>query len=242
MQSTNNYNAKQSSCYFLDIRNSTDIIRTISRDKDKTHNNTEERLNAHSEFMLDIHKFLHQKLLELKINDFYFSNTGDGHTCLLWNKTHAWTILHLACAMTTFLEGRIEEYKSTYIKEWEAFYEKKDMRIGFGIGMHTGGSVISHQTVVNNNFAYGVALNSAARTESFTKNFPTIQFLFTQNFRFFLKKQFPFLQSPKKKTWKEYESLISAVTNFRVDIRDSKPSGHLLYTVTKQNRGFFLTG
>lgn len=241
MQTTNNYNNKQSSCYFLDIRNSTNIIRTISLDKDKTLNNTESRINAHSQFMLDIHKFLHQKLVELKLEDFYFSNTGDGHTCLLWNKTHAWTILHLACAMSNFLEVRIGQYKSECLEEWANLYEERDMSIGFGIGMHTGGSIINHKTVVNDNFAYGVVLNSAARTEAFTKNFPTIPFLFTHNFKVFLKKQFPFLSAPKKKTWEEYESLINAVTNFPVDIRDSKPSGHLLYTVTKHNRSFFLT-
>jgi hypothetical protein len=237
---TNNYNSKQSSCYFLDIRNSTNIIRTISLDKDKTLSNTERRINAHSEFMLDIHKFLRSSLEKQGITDFYFSNTGDGHTCLLWNKTHAWTILHLACAMTMFLESRIEQYKTAHLNEWSATYGTKNMSIGFGIGMHTGGSVITHQTVVNNLFAYGVVLNSAARTEAFTKNFPTIPLLFTGNLKAFLKKQFPLLTAPKKPSWADYESLISAVTNFPVDIRDSKPSGHRLYTITRANRQFFL--
>jgi hypothetical protein len=238
---TNNYNSKQSSCYFLDIRNSTNIIRTISLDKDKTLNNTEARINAHSEFMLDIHIFLRKKLEELGITDFYFSNTGDGHTCLLWNKTHAWTILHLACAMSTFLETRIDQYKTNYLDVWSKAYGTKNMSIGFGIGMHTGGSVINHQTVVNNNFAYGVVLNSAARTEAFTKNFPTIPLLFTGNLKDFLKRQYPLLTAPKKPSWIDYEPLISAVTNFPVDIKDSKSSGHRLYTITKPNRSFFLT-
>jgi len=237
---TNNYNSKQSSCYFLDIRNSTNIIRTISLDKDKTLSNTETRINAHSEFMLDIHKFLRNALQKLNITDFYFSNTGDGHTCLLWNKTHAWTIVHLACAMSTFLESRIEQYKLSYLNEWSTTYGSRNMSIGFGIGMHTGGSVINHQTVENNNFAYGVVLNSAARTEAFTKNFPTIPLLFTGNLKAFLKKQFPLLTAPKKTTWADYESLISAVTNFPVDIKDSKSSGHRLYTITRPNRAFFL--
>jgi hypothetical protein len=87
---TNNYNNKQSSCYFLDIRNSTNIIRTISLATDKTLTHTDKRINAHSEFMSDLHNFLIKKLKELGLNNFYFSNTGDGHTCLLWNKTHAW--------------------------------------------------------------------------------------------------------------------------------------------------------
>jgi hypothetical protein len=238
---TNNYNSKQSSCYFLDIRNSTNIIRAISLDKDKTLNNTETRISAHSEFMLDIHKFLKTALERLGITDFYFSNTGDGHTCLLWNKTHAWTILHLACAMSNFLESRIELYKTTHLNEWSRMYGTKNITTGFGIGMHTGGSVINHQMVGNNNFAYGVVLNSAARTEAFTKNFPTIPLLFTGNLKAFLKKQFPFLTAPKKTSWADYESVITAVTNFPVDIKDSKTSGHRLYTITRANRAFFLT-
>ena len=77
----NNYKARQSSCYYLDMRNSTSIIRYIglvSKGETKI-----KRLDFHAQFMMSIHTFLMKKLKELHQDEFYFDNTGDGHLCLL---------------------------------------------------------------------------------------------------------------------------------------------------------------
>ena len=242
----NNNTTRQSSCYFLDIRNSTNIIRTISLKSDRVKGdrlrNTADakKLLAHSEFMLDIHKFLFEKLATLKIDDYYFNNTGDGHLCLVWNKTHAWTILDIACSISIYLEKRMKEYDVRYLKFWTEEY-KKDLSIGFGMGMHTGESIVIKEKATNIKFAYGIVLNTAARTESFTKNFPKVNLLFTKYFKKRLEKQLALLEFPQKSNWADYEKMISVVTKFPIDTKDSKSTGHLLYTIKKKDLHHFVT-
>ncbi len=238
----NNYNDRQSSCYFLDIRNSTSLVRTISLTTNNGRSDPKKtadanRLKIHAEFMLDIHNFLFEKLAKLKITDYYFNNTGDGHVCLLWNKTHAWAIIDISCSLSNYLENRIKEYYDEYLIHWSEEY-KKDLSLGFGLGIHSGGSIITQQEETKTKFAFGIVLNSGARTESFTKNFPSISFLFTKNFISQLKKQFKYLKS--KEQWRLYESKIRQVTMFPVDIKDSRSGGHLLYTLKKEDRQYFI--
>jgi len=242
----NNYTIRQCSCYFLDIRNSTNIIRTISLKSDRVKGSRQQntadtkKLLTHSEFMLDIHKFLFEKLATLKIDDYYFNNTGDGHLCLVWNETHAWTIMDIACSISAYLEKRIKEYYTGYLKLWAKEYHK-ELSIGFGIGMHTGESVIVEEKATNIKFGYGIVLNTAARTESSTKNFANANLLFTDYFKKRLEEQLPLLQSPQKGNWPGYEKIIKAVTKSPVDTKDSKSTGHLLYTVEKKNLHYFIT-
>jgi len=241
-----NYTNKRCSCFFLDIRNSINIIRTISFRSDNVNRSRIEntanakKLLVYSQFMLDIHKFLFVKLAKLNIDDYYFNNTGDGHVCLVWNKTHAWTILDIACSISIYLENRIEEYYTQHLRYWEEEYGK-ELSIGFGIGMHSGESIIIKEKVTNTKFAYGIVLNTAARTESFTKNFPKVNLLFTEHFKTRLEDQHRFLELPQKRKWAEYEKIISPVTNFPINTKDSKSTGHLLYTIIEANRYHFIT-
>lgn len=190
--------------------------------------------------MLDIHTFLFEKLKKLEIKNYYFNNTGDGHVCLVWDKTHAWTILNIACSISAYLEERVKEYYDQHLTSWAKEY-KKELSIGFGLGIHTGKTIISIEKLTNKKFAFGIALNTAARTESFTKNFPKVNLLFTKYFKMRLEKQLPLLKSSKKRTWTEYEKIINVVTKFPVDTKDSKSTGHLLYTINKANRRYFIT-
>ena len=122
----------------------------------------------------------------------YFNNTGDGHLCLVWNKTHAWTMtMDIACSINAYLEKRIKEYYAHHLKLWAQGY-KKELSIGFGIGMHTGESIVIEEKETNIKFAYGIVLNTAARTESSTKNFSNVNLLFTDYFKKRLEKQLHF--------------------------------------------------
>ena len=53
---SDNYNENQSSCYFLDLRNSTLITREISLTDDKKTNKSSEKLKIHAELMFKIHE------------------------------------------------------------------------------------------------------------------------------------------------------------------------------------------
>ena len=133
----NNYfKRKQSSCYFLDLRNSTRVIRKISLKYDEKDNDSTERLKKHSQFMLDVHKELEAKVNIIKTDEFFFNDTGDGHLCLFWDNSHAWRALDVACHMHSFLNERLKSYNKT-ISSWFP-----ELTLSFGIGLHTGGSLI----------------------------------------------------------------------------------------------------
>ncbi len=185
-----NYLSWQSSCYTLDIRNSTSIIRIITYGGKDVHKN-KKRLVVHAELMMRIHEFLLTKLGKLGVKDFYFDNTGDGHKCLLWNETHAWTLLDIVCSISIFIEKELKEYKREYLDGWSEEI-KKPLKTGYGIGIHSAGSLVYQHDAIGRQFGYGTVLNSSARVESFTKNFSNVGLLFTGNFKSFLSKQINF--------------------------------------------------
>jgi hypothetical protein len=234
-----NYLSRQSSCYTLDIRNSTSIIRSITYGgkgihKDKT------RLVIHAELMMRVHEFLFTKLAKLNVKDYYFDNTGDGHMCVLWNKTHAWTLLDIVCSISIFLEKELKEYKRKYLDKWSKEIEKP-LSTGFGIGIHSAGSLVYYHESIGRQFGYGTVLNSSVRVESFTKNFTNLSLLFTGNFKSFLSKQFKMLSETQRKQIKDYANKIRTVTNVQSDVKDSRGKGHLLYTIKEKDRGYFTT-
>jgi len=189
--------------------------------------------------MMRIHEFLFSKLEELKVKEYYFDNTGDGHMCLLWNKTHSWTLIDVVCSLAVFLYKELKEYKTNYLDKWSKEIEKP-LDIGFGIGIHSAGSLIYHHDSLARQFGYGTVLNSSARVESFTKNFSDLNVLFTGNFKSFLSKQFKMLEKTRQTKLKDYESKIKAVTNFRSDVKDNRGNGHLLYTINNKDRTYFI--
>ncbi len=234
---SDNYLSKQSSCYTLDIRNSTSIIRSITYGgkgihKDKT------RLVIHAELMMRIHEFLFSKLAKLKVNDYYFDNTGDGHMCLLWNKTHAWSLMDVVCSISIFIDSELKEYKANYLDKWSKEIEKP-LNIAFGIGIHSAGSLVYHHESIGRQFGFGTVLNSSARVESFTKNFNSLNVLFTGNFKSFLSKQYKMLDKSRQEKLRDYESKLRTVTNFRSDVKDNRGNGHLLYTINSKDWSYF---
>ena len=233
-----NYLSTQSSCYTLDIRNSTSIIRSITYGG-KGINKDKKRLVIHAELMMRIHEFLINRLEQLGIKDYYFDNSGDGHMCLLWNKIHGWTMIDIVCSLSVFVDKMLKEYKKNYLDKWSADIEKT-LVTGFGIGIHSAGSLVYHHDKIGRQFGYGSVLNSSNRVESFTKNFDNLNLLFTGNFKSFLSKQFKMLPEKEQERMEHYKEKIIAVTSIRSDVKDSRGNGHLLYTIQKKEWKYFI--
>jgi hypothetical protein len=222
----NNYfQNTQSSCYFLDLRGSTKFIRQISLKIDKNDQDSIPRLKQHADFMAKIHSELEKKLSKINIKDFYYNDTGDGHMCLFWGNSHSWIALYVACHMYSFLTRELPPHNNL-IKNWFPELELK-----FGIGLHSGGSIILKNRIFGRDYAYGIAINSASRMEGFNKNFKNINFLLSGNFHEFLEKHFKNVKINGITNFSELNKNISRVTKEKVDIKDDKPDGHYLWTV-----------
>lgn len=234
-----NYTETLSSCYFLDLRNSTYITREISLSADGKSRQNTDRLKTHAGFMMAVNEYVKRDLDRLANNKlFYYNDTGDGHLCLFWDKTHAWTALKIACSLALFLDTELKRYRSDYLELWSKEIGH-NLDLDFGIGLHTGGSLVYNDEKMGRDFVFGIVLNTASRVESYTKQFTGLSLLFTHNFYLHLVKQIEY-KSEKEKT--HYDSLIkniSAVTNYTVDVKDSKSRGHLLYTINPENWKLF---
>jgi hypothetical protein len=233
-----NYKETLSSCYFLDLRNSTYITREISLSGDRKNRSNIKRLEIHAKFLMSINEHVKKELDRLDNKNFYYNDTGDGHLCLFWDKMHAWTAIKLACSLSIFLETEIKKYQLNNLKAWSEEIGH-DLNLGFGIGLHTGGSLVYNNEKVGRDFVFGIVLNTASRVESYTKQFTELSLLFTHHFYLYLKKQ---IDHKPMKERKEYENLlknISPVTSYNVDIKDSKSRGYLLYTISREKWKLF---
>lgn len=227
-----NYGGKQSSCYFLDLRNSTKVIRQISLLSGGKDTEATEKLKKHTGFMMDINKEVCRYLRKSVKNDYFYNDTGDGHLCLFWDEAHAWSCLKMACHMYDYLYKKLELHNKDI--------GSSELKIGFGFGMHTGGSLIYKEKELERDYAYGIVINSAARIESFNKNFiESTNFLFSHNFKDFLEKQFTKIEVAGCNDFNAVNKKINSVTKFNVDIRDAKETGHKLYTLNEDSIKFF---
>jgi class 3 adenylate cyclase len=169
---------------------------------------------------------------------FYYNDTGDGHLCLFWDKTHAWTALKIACSLAVFLDTELKKYRLSDLKKWSEEIGN-DLDLGFGIGLHTGGSLVYNNKKVGRDFVFGIVLNTASRVESYTKQFTELSLVFTHNFYLYLVKQVNYKSKKEKEHYNFLVKNISPVTNYNVDIKDSKSRGHLLYTITRDKWKLF---
>ena len=234
-----NYKETLSSCYFLDLRNSTYITREISLSTDRKSRKNTTRLKKHATFLMAINEYVKKDLDRLGNSKlFYYNDTGDGHLCLFWDKTHAWTALHIACALAIFLDTELNKYYSNDLKTWSEELGD-DLNLGFGIGLHTGGSLVYNNESIGRDFVFGIVLNTAARVESYTKQFTGLSLLFTHNFYLYLVKQIDYKSQKEKDHYNLLIKSISPVTNYKVDIKDSKSRGHLLYTIDREKWELF---
>jgi hypothetical protein len=222
----NYYEDTQSTCLFFDLRGSTNLIRKISLVKEKKDKSSHIRMAKHAEFMIGIHRYLEKTIEELNIDKFYFNDTGDGGTLLFWDKYHIYDALIVACSLCIHLEKEILKYNKI-IHSWGF----ESLKLDFGISMHTGGSIILKNKAFGRDFAYGIAVNSAARIESFTKNLSDIKVLFSGNFMEFIDAQKVHLSSEKKKALIKLKTYLVKVSDAKFKINDGKEDGHFLYYI-----------
>ena len=234
-----NYKEALSSCYFLDLRNSTYITREISLSGDGKSRHNTRRLKKHAQFLMRINEHVKKELDRLGNKKlFYYNDTGDGHLCLFWDNTHAWTALNLACSLAIFLETELKKYHLNNLRTWSKEIGH-DLNLGFGIGLHTGGSLVYNNEKVGRNFVFGIVLNTASRVESYTKQFTELSLLFTHHFYIYLKKQIDYKPIKERKDYDSLLKNISPVTSYNVDIKDSKSRGHLLYSISREKWKLF---
>lgn len=234
-----NYKEALSSCYFLDLRNSTYITREISLGADQKSRKDTRRLKKHAQFLMRINEYVNRDLdhfCNKKL--YYYNDTGDGHLCLFWDKTHAWTALKIACSLAVFLDIELKKYRLNELKTWSKEI-RRDLDLSFGIGLHTGGSLVYNNEKVGRNFVFGIVLNTASRIESYTKQFTELSLLFTHNFYLHLVKQIDHQFNKEKHRYTNLIKSINPVTNYKVDVKDSKARGHLLYTINREKWELF---
>src|SRR3990172_4657582 len=223
-----------SSCYFLDLRNSTRIIRELSLEDGTSTRETRKNLKKHAEFMIDIHRQLENKLNCMSAKneklEYFFNDTGDGHMCLFWDKAHAWRALDLACHIYIYLyhDKKLEEHNEWIRRELPGL----GLNLNFGIGLHTGGSIVYEKKAFGRDYAFGIAINSAARMESFTKNFKELILLFSGNFHtFLLKNQIKDINIKTAKKFEDIKAQFIKISKCEADIKDERPGGHMLWTI-----------
>jgi class 3 adenylate cyclase len=208
----------------LDLRNSTALLRLLK---------SKEKRMLIIKMMIGIHEEIINYLYErsgVKKSDFAFNDTGDGYLIVFANESHAISCVQCAVHLRTFLRRHIAEYNRA-LK-----IDRGTLRYDFGIGVHTayarfiemeyktdGDKISSKQIILGN------AVNSAARVESMTKNFLGVDLLITENTRRNCQKQ---AAGKVKKLFKKDEGYMKVIGEVRHMIKDSKPDGHTLYTLS----------
>ena len=164
-----------SSAFVFDLRNSTKVIRIISWDP---------RLGNHIDFMMNLHEYMYIILYEnCDQSEFAMNDTGDGYLCIFWDPSHALTCLKIAIYVREFLDQNLERHNKSLDLTGNS------LKLGYGFGLHSGASTIYRTTFTNNNlsierdFLFGIVANTAARLESFTKNYINHNMLVTGNFK-----------------------------------------------------------
>jgi len=208
----------------LDLRNSTALLRLLKNKKKRM---------LIIKMMIGIHEEIINYLYErsgVNKSDFAFNHTGDGHLIVFANVSHAISCVQCAAHLSTFLRGHIAEYNRA-LK-----IDRVNLRYDFGIGVHTayarfvemeyktdGDKIVSKQIILGN------AVNSAARVESMTKNFFGVHLLITENTR---RKCLNQAAKKGKKLFKKHEGYMKVIGEVRHMIKDGKPNGHTLYTLS----------
>jgi hypothetical protein len=203
-----------SSALIVDIRGSSELVRRKSYSD--SIDNYNKALKEHTGFMMQLFKCVFDCIESLSLGDhFSFNDTGDGCLCVFWNTNHPLTCMKVASVI----------HKHLSMNE----YVKKN-NIRFGIGLHTGGCLIYRASVpIKRDFVFGIAANTAARVEKFTKNLKDAgrnqqddpRLVSTGNFKEYLE---PLLKDEEKKQ-------IVPISQYRLYLNDGKDTGHLLYTM-----------
>jgi len=215
-----NYGSKSSSAFVLDMRESTKIIRRLTK-SDKR------KLRIYTDFLMDLKQILYDEFSKTSDINMALNDTGDGILCLFWNKTHAWTALTIASGIDKYLSDSLPNLE----KKIKLDTDFPNLR--HGIGLHSGSSIIYRykNNRIIRDFSHGIVINTAARIESFTKIFTNVSLLISGYLFTILKKEFGKHFEGNFEKW-ESKYLEKVVTK-KVDIKDAKGTGHFLYTLKK---------
>jgi len=211
-ETINNYGGHQSSAVAFDLRNSTKVVRALSLQADR------KKLRKHTDFMIELNKIVFQREAYDRRKSYAVNDTGDGFVFVSWAERHAVECLKLAVALSDHMDTMLVNHNRD-------LGLSEELSLDYGIGLHSAGSLIYRCEKIRRDFIYGIVINTAARLESFTKNFVDTKILLTGYFRQALGTQLPRGQLEK---WKCF---IKLVTKYRVDIRDENSKGHTLFTV-----------
>jgi len=213
----NRRNGRFSSALSFDLRNSTKVTRQLTQSKDL------DLFPQYVEFVMGLKLVIFEKLGFAKTAEWSINDTGDGFICLLWDELHAWTALKVARILRNFFEEALASQNGVY-----SFMGNE--QLSYGIGLHSGGSIVCRCTQMERDFFYGSVVNSAARIESFTKTFVDTKVILSAYFVEMLQAQDA--KANKKITFEELEKkYLKKLTAKRVDVKDAKERGHYLYTV-----------
>jgi len=143
-----------SSAVIVDIRGSSELVRKRSYSESLDEYN--KALLEHTDFMMRLFKRIFERIESLSLGNYFaFNDTGDGCLCVFWDTNHPLTCLKVGAAINEHL------LEDQYVKE---------NNIRFGIGLHTGGSLVYRTSAPRRDFVFGIVANTVARVEKFTKN------------------------------------------------------------------------
>lgn len=210
----------------LDLRNSTALHRLLKKN--------EQRMLI-VQMMIGIHEEILNYLYEksgVDEADFAFNDTGDGYIIVFTDDSHAFSCVLCAVHLRDFLRKHIDKYNK------ELKIVRSDLKYSFGIGIHTAYArfiemeykTADHKTV-SKKFILGDAANSSARVESMTKSFVEVDLLITGTTRLKCHNQ---AEAKYKKLFKKNGSYMNPIGEVRHIVKDFKPNGHRLFTISQQ--------
>ncbi len=231
VNSIGNQDNAGSTAFIFDLRNSTNITRTISWDK---------RLIVHINFMMNLNKFVYKTLYDnCKPAKFALNDTGDGYICLFWDKNHALTALKMTLYIKEFLDKKLPNHNK-YLRQKYLKQKKTFPKLDYGFAIHTGGSTVERTTFKKNkltfskDFIYGIVANSVSRLESLNKIYVDYNVLVTGNFKDVFESQ---IKPKKNKLFLIDDSKPFWISLGRIDIKDGKEDprkGHDIYALTNE--------
>ena len=227
-----NQDNDRSTAFVFDLRNSTNVTRTISWDP---------RLEKHINFMMDMNKHIYNELYNnYDPNKFALNDTGDGYIFVFWDDYHALTCLKMAINVKNYLDKKLPEHNKSLM------LNDPLLLLDYGIAIHSGASTVKRTSFnknglqISKDFIFGIVVNSVSRLESFTKTYINYNVLVTGNYKDV------FIQQAKSEQIKKLfdeNSIYVKKSLDRVNIKDGKKrphKGHNIYALTDEFLDIFI--
>lgn len=221
------------SAFLFDLRNSTKITRFISYD---------ERLLHHVEYMRNLHKFIYSTIYGKfstgsDKDEFAINDTGDAYICAFWNKNHSLDCMKIAMEIRNYLNETLLEHNKRLKLRGE------DYKLAFGFAIHTGALTVERVNfndrggrLIHKDFILGILPNSVSRLEILNKLYTEYNFVASGNFKSCFVKHANNIGNSELKNLFNKKNRFVQKSLGRINVNDSKPEGHHIYTF---NETFF---